>query len=56
MTYNYLLSKLYQVRAIMVILQGYADNLQKIEFDDAIEEIDELITNIKREGIEYDKE
>lgn len=51
MTYNYLLSQLYSVRATLITLQGYADNLQKIEFDDAIEILDNLITHIRREGL-----
>jgi hypothetical protein len=56
MTYDYLLSQLYSVRATLITLQGYADNLQKLEFDDAIETLDNLITHIRREGLDNEEE
>lgn len=56
MTYNYLLSQLYSVRATLITLQGYADNLQKLEFDDAILTLDNLITHIRREGLDNEEE
>ena len=56
MTYDYLLSQLYSVRATLITLQGYADNLQKLEFDDAITRLDNLITHIRRDGITNEEE